>query len=197
MDFGDPSTTVLVNDVCGSVRALLGRDPGNQKAQSSTSNKKKRRLRVAYLVVWSPQRSAAGGRTLVAARQACDFCPRATEMKRPKPESGSASASEQSISGPFFRVIEAFVSTAVRGRCSTLNLGDKHSIVKGEQRRGLLFFFFVCLFCTWGGSFVVQYEGIVCESCCYSWIEARLVDCRPGWSKSPLIRTEVKGAKER
>jgi len=111
---------------------------------------RKRRLRMAYLVVWSPQRSAAGGRTLVAARQACDFCPRATEMKPPKPGSGSASASEQSISGPFFRVIEAFVSTAVQGRCSTLNLGDKHSIVKGKQRRGLLCFF-CFFFCTWGG----------------------------------------------
>jgi len=33
----------------------------------------------------------------------------------------------------------------------------------------------------------------VCESDCYSWFEARLVDCRPGWSESPLIRTEVRG----
>jgi len=32
----------------------------------------------------------------------------------------------------------------------------------------------------------------VCESDCYSWFEARLVDCRPGWSESPLIRTEVR-----
>ena len=65
--------------------------------------------------------------TLVAAT-GVRLCPRATENEAPEARVRFC-ASELSISGPFFRLIEAFVSTAFEGRCGrALNLGDKHAM---------------------------------------------------------------------